>query len=645
MSERDLFIEALRREDPADRLAFLEQNCAGDQALRRRVELLLRAHGRASRFLERPAAEPFVGAAAPGPTQADSLERAAFALDFLQPSSRPDALGRLGHYEILDVVGRGGFGIVLRAFDDKLHRVVAIKVMAAELAASGTARKRFIREARAAAAVAHEHVVTIHAVEEDHQPPYLVMQFVEGVSLQEKLDQRGPLDLKEILRIGMQVAEGLAAAHKQGLVHRDIKPANILLENGVERVKLTDFGLARAVDDASVTQSGVIAGTPQFMSPEQAQGLPVDHRSDLFSFGSVLYALCTGRPPFRAETSMAVLRRVAEDPPRPVREVNPDIPESLEAIISRLLAKAPTQRYASAAEVAQILARQLADLQHISTRQIIPATAPGIPDRLGRMTLVRSPRTLAVGGAVLAVWMLLVGTTEAIGITEISKTIIRVFRPQGSLRIEVLDPTVAVTLEGEDVVIAGAGAREIRLKPGEYALTTRRGNTIIQQESVTIERNGKVVVQVAPETPVSPPVVATPDPALEILRPLVDLAEKNLARARERHGRGASSRGETIEAEIELLEARLRLATAEGKANELKRLYADLIAARQRQYDLVKKQHDAGVVSAWELGQAEKAVLEAQLRAKQMFIPLPPPFQGQVTPPLPPPTQPPAARP
>src|SRR5262249_38595177 len=154
--------------------------------------------------------------------------------------------------------------------------------LAPQLATSATARQRFMREARAAAAVSHDHVVTIHAVEETDRVPYLVMQLIDGTSLQEKLDRTGPLGLKEILRIGLQTAAGLAAAHKQGLVHRDIKPANILLENGIERVKITDFGLARAVDDASLTQSGVVTGTPQYMSPEQADGQPVDHRTDLF---------------------------------------------------------------------------------------------------------------------------------------------------------------------------------------------------------------------------------------------------------------------------------------------------------------------------------------------------------------------------
>src|SRR5205807_5419030 len=149
-----------------------------------------------------------------------------------------------------------------------------------------------------------------HAVEDDAPVPYFVMQFIDGVTLQQKIDRGGPLDVREVLRIGLQTAAGLAAAHKQGLIHRDIKPANILLENGVERVKITDFGLARAADDASLTQSGVVSGTPQYMAPEQARGEALDGRADLFSLGSVLYFMCTGRPPFRATESMAVLKRV-----------------------------------------------------------------------------------------------------------------------------------------------------------------------------------------------------------------------------------------------------------------------------------------------------------------------------------------------
>jgi len=301
-------------------------------------------------------------------------------LSFLAPSQKPGHLGRLGHYEILEVVGRGGMGVVLKAFDEKLHRVVAIKVLAPQLATSVTSRRRFLREAHAAAAVAHEHVVAIHAVEDGGPIPYLVMQFVGGCSLEERLKRTGPLQVKEILRIGMQAACGLAAAHAQGLVHRDIKPANILLENGIERVKLTDFGLARAMDDTSLTQSGVIAGTPMFMAPEQARGEAVDPRADLFSLGSVLYTLCTGRPPFRASTTMGVLKRVSEDAPQPIREVNPDVPGWLEAIVMKLLAKEPAQRFQTAAEVAELLGQHLAHLQQphlVAQPAMIVMPAPG----------------------------------------------------------------------------------------------------------------------------------------------------------------------------------------------------------------------------------------------------------------------------
>jgi uncharacterized protein (TIGR03067 family) len=298
-----------------------------------------------------------------GAATAGDLHLADLSLDFLQPSDQPDSRGRLGAYEVLEVVGRGGMGVVLKAYDPSLRRIVAIKVMAVHLASSPVARKRFVREARAAAAVSHDHVVAIFAVEEHQEPPFIVMQFISGKTLQERLALSGPLAVSEVLRIGMQTASGLAAAHAQGLVHRDIKPANILLENGVERVKITDFGLARAVDDVDMTQSGIVAGTPQFMAPEQANGEAIDLRSDLFSLGSVLYMLCTGRPPFRATTTMGLLKRICEEAPRPIRELNPEVPEWLEAIITKLLAKRPDGRFQSAKEVAELLGNWLAHVQ------------------------------------------------------------------------------------------------------------------------------------------------------------------------------------------------------------------------------------------------------------------------------------------
>ncbi len=300
------------------------------------------------------------------------------ALTFLKPTDDPRMLGRFGGYEIVGVVGRGGMGTVLKGFDASLNRYVAIKVLSPHLAASGAARKRFAREAQAAAAVVHDNVIAIHSVSEDNELPYLVMPYERGVSLQKRLDEAGSLDLVEILRIAAQTASGLAAAHAQGLVHRDIKSGNILLAEGVERVKLTDFGLARAADDASLTRTGVIAGTPQFMSPEQARGERVDHRSDLFSLGSVLYAMCTGRPPFRAETSYGVLRRITDSQPRPIRELNPEIPTWLCHVIEKLHEKSPGDRSESAAEVADLLNQCLAHVQE--------PTAVPLPESLVEMS-------------------------------------------------------------------------------------------------------------------------------------------------------------------------------------------------------------------------------------------------------------------
>jgi hypothetical protein len=367
MNEESIFAAALTKQSATERAAYLDAACAGDAGLRAQVDDLLRASDDAGSFLNHAPVSAGGTDATIAATRADGdTEKSADwtgQLPFLQPCDAPGRIGKLGHYEIVEVVGRGGMGAVLRAFDTKLSRVVAVKVMAPELAANPTAVKRFLREAKMAAAVHHDHVVTIHEIQEEHRPPYLVMQFIEGQTLAQKIEREGALALSQILCIGSQIAAGLAAAHKHGLVHRDVKPANILLENGVERVKITDFGLARAADDVEVTQAGMIAGTPQYMSPEQAKGETIDMRSDLFSLGSVLYTMCTGRAAFRAETTMGVLKRVCEDAPRPIHEVNPEMPDWLEAIVLKLLAKNPADRFQSASDVSELLAQHLAHVQ------------------------------------------------------------------------------------------------------------------------------------------------------------------------------------------------------------------------------------------------------------------------------------------
>lgn len=296
-------------------------------------------------------------------------EDLAFYRGMLSPSDDPQMMGRIGTYEVVGLLGHGGMGVVFKAMDPALNRYVAVKMLAPHFAASGTARQRFSREAQAAAAVVHEHVVAIHSVSQWQDTPYLVMPYIRATTLQKRLDEDGALQLREILRIGYQVASALAAAHAQGLIHRDVKPANILLEHDVERVVLTDFGLARAVDDIRLTRTDTLVGTPQYMSPEQTNDQSLDFRTDLFSLGSVLYEACTGRPAFQAVTSYGVLRKISDTEPRAISDLNPDIPDWLVGIVARLMAKEPDGRFESASEVADLLQRCLS---HVEQPQLTP---------------------------------------------------------------------------------------------------------------------------------------------------------------------------------------------------------------------------------------------------------------------------------
>lgn len=277
------------------------------------------------------------------------------SLAFLQPGRHPEMLGRIGRYDVEGVIGRGGMGIVLRGFDVELQRAVAIKVLAPEWAASPAARKRFAREAQAAASVAHDNVVPIYNVGAEATPPYLVMQFIPGVTLERTVFQQGPLTAEALIRIASQLAAGLSAAHSRGLVHRDVKPANVLVGENTDRVWLSDFGLARAADEASMTRTGVIAGTPRYMSPEQAKGQALDARSDWFSLGSLLYFAATGFAPFEAATTLAILQQIMQGKPKPIERLRPDLPPTFVHLIERLMHKKPERRPDSFDAVDQLL--------------------------------------------------------------------------------------------------------------------------------------------------------------------------------------------------------------------------------------------------------------------------------------------------
>ncbi|HTU21870.1 MAG TPA: protein kinase [Gemmataceae bacterium] len=312
---------------------------------------------------------------------------------FLAPSQAPDEIGRLGAYRVLKVLGAGGMGVVFRAEDPQLQRLVALKAMLPALAANDSARQRFLREARAAS-LKHDHIVTIFQVGEDRGAPFLAMEFLEGEALEDRLKREGKLPLAEVLRIGHEIAEGLQAAHEHGLIHRDIKPANVWLEGKRGRAKILDFGLARSsADEVHLTQSGAIVGTPAYMPPEQARGDKVDGRCDLYSLGCVLFRLCTGELPFKADNTMSLLLALATEQPKSPREINADVPPSLADLILRLLAKDPAQRPATAGDVAEAL-----DAIHAGQPTGAPAHAPAPPRRRRRLLVATAAGALLLAG-------------------------------------------------------------------------------------------------------------------------------------------------------------------------------------------------------------------------------------------------------
>jgi len=351
--------------DRAAREAFLREACAADPDLQREVEELLAYQERAGGFIETPAMHV-------------AARQEALLENTLSPGTR------LGNFEIVELIGRGGMGEVYRARDTRLGRSVALKILPPEVASDTSRKRRFLQEARTASALNHRNIVTLHDLGADRGIDFIVMEYVSGKTLN-KLIPRGGLPLPEAVRYALEIASAFVTAHAAGITHRDLKPANVIVtEDGT--AKVLDFGLAKvaasapATGDATQTESGVILGTPAYMSPEQAQGQLEDARSDIFSFGVVLYEMLAGRRPFQGADRISTLAAVVQQEPPTLAEARRGVPRELEAVILRCLRKNPSQRFQRMADVQAALLQLQPRLDKLR-----PARKPRTPIRYARL--------------------------------------------------------------------------------------------------------------------------------------------------------------------------------------------------------------------------------------------------------------------
>ena len=320
---KSIFERAIELDTEA-RAGYVEGACADGAALKDRVERLLGEHDKQGDFL-----------ASRGADQAAGRSR-----------SLPPVVS---HYRVLEKLGAGAMGEVWKAEDLDLKRVVALKFISREMLGDAEVKARMIREAQAAASLDHPNITTVHGIHEDQGETFLAMAYIDGPSLAEKIKER-PLPLDEALDIAIQIAEGLQEAHEQSVVHRDIKPSNVMLDRR-GCVKIMDFGLAAVADRTRLTKSGMTLGTPAYMSPEQAQGQAVDHRTDIWALGVVLYEMLAGKHPFRGEYEQAIVYGIINENPEPLTALRSGLPTELDRLLAKLLAKNPEERYQNAGDV------------------------------------------------------------------------------------------------------------------------------------------------------------------------------------------------------------------------------------------------------------------------------------------------------
>lgn len=445
-------------------------------------------------------------------TQDDQHGLDAESYDFLSPSENRNEIGRLGGYRVLEVMGVGGMGIVFRAEDPNLKRQIALKAMRPVVATSASAKLRFMREAQATAAIDHDNIVAIHQVGEDRGIPFIAMQYLRGESLRTRLQNKGRIQQREALRIGREIANGLAAAHASGLIHRDIKPDNIWLEKGQDRAKILDFGLARSHDaDKELTQTGIVMGTPKYMSPEQARGQEVDARCDLFSLGSVLYHMVTGSAPFGGSNLTATLLAVSNDDPEPIDAKCSNLHSDFSGLINRLLSKLPARRPDSAREVSGIISKieeQIATIPQADKTAEIEVHSDTIAikqhiDYESKTTVEMKPK---VAGEVPRNRRPMIAVLAFFGFLFLLG-IITITNKKGTVTVDIRDKVKDNDVEvkirplaggGKEVVLKKANNWTVKLSGGTYSLDLQGGDDQfkLKDNKLTVSRFGTTLVEI-----------------------------------------------------------------------------------------------------------------------------------------------------
>jgi serine/threonine protein kinase len=386
----DELLEAALEYPATKRASFLDRACAGDEELRREVESLLLSDEQAEAFIESPPAR--------------------LAADLLTDTQPKPARGeRIAHYEILGQIASGGMGEVYLARDITLGRKVALKLLPPSITADAQLRARFFREAQLASTLDHSNICTIHEVGQSSGLLFLAMQYVEGVTLKQMIGSR-PLKLDALLSISLQAADALAAAHDQGIIHRDITSNNIIITPRGQ-VKVLDFGLAKLMDvsgregsskaKSELTRTGAVMGTPNYMSPEQARGERVDHRSDIFSLGVVIYEMASGDVPFKRKSHAETMNAIINEPHTPVAELIEEIPAGLSSAVDRALSKDPAQRYQNMGELLADLRQVGRSVGLLGSSDSQGAVIPYVP--LGRRSAKRRMGAMALLGLALLV--------------------------------------------------------------------------------------------------------------------------------------------------------------------------------------------------------------------------------------------------